>query len=277
MAIYDINGDSLSSVYGMSGSQIGQAYDIDGNPLMSEPAELVVMTYNIQWCTGINANETMQASILSEYNADIIGLQEVRTGSGAIPEPMKTLLENSYDYIYQGNQNNKTAFASKLALSDVYAHLFDTGTRGYQRAYFAIGNKNICWINTHLETSTKEEEKVAQAAEVYALVQNEPYFIITGDFNTVCLSVDDTEYTTIMKQFVDAGYNTANCSEQHGFIGTYTSGHTAGGTWYPNDMIITSANISIDSVVADQTKIAVAEQTSQAIDHIPLVAYLTIH
>ena len=112
---------------------------------------------------------------------------------------------------------------------------------------------------------------------VFNLVQNEPYFIITGDFNTVCKSVNDTEYTTIMKQFIDAGYHSANCSAQHGFLDTWTAGSTASGTWYPCDHIITSANISMNTVIVDTTKIDVAEQTGQAIDHLPIVAYLTVN
>lgn len=278
MAVYSINGNPTNTAYSKSGVQLGQAYDIDANPLLSTVGvNLTVMTYNVQWFSNLNSNESMQADILDAYNADIIGLQEVRTGNGSIPEPGKTLLEDRYGYIYLGIQNNKTGIASKTELSNVSSSLFSTGTRGYQKAYLSVGGRTICWINTHLETSSGEEQKVAQAKEVFELVENEPYFIITGDFNTTCKSVNDTEYTTIMKQFIDAGYNSANCSTQHGFIDTWTSGHTASGSWYPCDHVITSANISINNVIADTTKIEVAAQTGQSIDHLPLIAYLTIH
>lgn len=278
MAVYNVEGNSINTIYGNSGSALIQAYDINGNPLISvSPVSFTVMTFNVQWFTEINSDETLLEEIFNAYDADIVGLQEVRTGNGNIPEPGKTVLEARYDYIYQGNQNNKTAIASTISLSNVSANLFSVGSRGYQKAYFTVGGRTICWINTHLETSSYESQKVAQAQEVFNLVQNENYFIITGDFNTVCKSVNDTEYTTIMKQFVDAGYNCANCTEQHGFIDTWTSGSTAIGTWYPCDHIITSPNISINTVIADTTKIDVASQTSQSIDHLPLIAYLTIN
>ena len=81
----------------------------------------------------------------------------------------------------------------------------------------------------------------------------------------------------MIKPFVDAGYNVANCTSDSGFIGTYTSGNTASSTFWPNDNIITSANLEIDNFIVDTSKIDVAEQTSQTIDHLPLIAYLTIN
>ena len=276
--IYNVNGNSISDIYDYSGQAVEQAYDVDGNELLESPA-LVVMSYNVQWFSGLNSNQTMQEGILSTYKPDIIGMQEV-TRSDSFPSMATTLLSRDYPSMYLGGQTNKSAIASKKTLSNVSSSDFASQaseTRGYQKAYFAVDGKTVCWINTHLETSDSESAKVAQAEEIFSLVQNEPYFIITGDFNTVCKSVNDTEYTTIMKQFIDAGYHSANCSAQHGFLDTWTSGSTAGGTWYPCDHIITSANISIDNVIADTTKIDVAAQTGQSIDHLPIIAYLTIN
>lgn len=276
MAVYDIDGANTSTVYEVDGSTLTQAYDIDGEELLSN-SNLVVMSYNVQWFSALNGNEEMQQGIIGEYNADIIGLQEL-TKTGTIPSVGTTVLSD-YPYKYIGTQSNRTGLASKRALSNVSSSLFSTQAseqRGYQKAYLTVGDKTICWVNTHLETSSYENVKVAQAAELFDLVENEEYFIITGDFNTVCKSVNDTEYTTIMKQFIDAGYNSANCSQQHGFLDTWTDGNTASGTWYPCDHIITSANISIDEVIVDETKIGVAAQTGQTIDHLPIIAYLTI-
>jgi len=273
MAIYDYTGAEQYNAYSKNGTALAQAYDINGNALLSD---LVVMSYNVQWFSGINSNQSMQEAILNTYNADIIGLQEL---GASMPSLGDTLL-SGYPYIQLGSQTNKTGFASKLALSNVSSANFTnqaSETRGYQKAYFIAKGKTICWINTHLETSTYETVKVAQAQEIFNLVQNEEYFIITGDFNTVCKSVNDTEYTTIMKQFIDAGYHSANCSSQHGFLNTWTADSTVSGTWYPCDHIITSANIDIDTVTVDTTKITVAEQTGQSIDHLPIVAYLIIN
>lgn len=280
MAIYDITGNSLDSVYGTGGELLGQAYDIDGNELI-EPVqtELVVMSYNVQGFTGLNANESMQSGIISTYNPLIVGLQEL--GRNTSFPSVGAAVFSDYPYKYLSPPiYNRPAIASKVQLNDVTGNEFvnqDGESKGYQKSYFSFSGKTICWINAHLATSDNESAKVAQAHELYELVQNETYFIITGDFNTVCKTTSATEYTTIMKQFIDAGYHSANCSEQHGFIDTWTSGHTSGGTWYPCDHIITSANISINTVIADMTKIAIAEQTSQSIDHLPIIAYLTIN
>lgn len=280
MAIYNISGTDLNdTAYRLSGSALNQAFDIEGNELFNSGTPFVVMTYNVQRFSGLNSNQSLQEEILGVYDADIIGLQEVTTGS-SMPALGTALLSDEYPYIYLGGQYNKSALVSKTALSNVSTSNFTnqaSETKGYQKAYLTIDGKTVCWINTHLETSDHESVKVAQAGEIFALVQNEDYFIITGDFNTVCKFTSDTEYTTIMKQFVAAGYQIANCSEQHGFIDTWTSGHSSEGTWYPCDHIITSANISIDSVTVDQRKIAVAAETSQSIDHLPLIAELTIN
>ena len=272
--IYDINGNILNGCYDSEGTEIEQAYDVDGNALIPVSNNITVMTYNVQWFTGLNADESMQREILSTYNPDIIGLQELGAGMPSLG----TTLFSDYAETELGIQHNKTGCVSKYTFSSVDADVFpdQTGeTRGYQKAYFTFNGKTICWINTHLATSSYESEKVAQAGVLFDLVQNEEYFIITGDFNTVCKSVNDAEYTTIMKQFIDAGYNSANCSNQHGFIDTWTGGKTASDTWYPCDQIITSSNITIDNVVADTLKIETSGG-QQVIDHIPLIAYLTV-
>ena len=272
--MYDIDGNPLSVVYDIDGNSLAQAYDIDGNPLIPMQTDLVVMSYNVQWFTGINSDQTMQKSIIDTYQADIIGLQEV----SALPSVSSGLFED-YNYSYLGVQSNKTAIVSKPVLANVSAGTFTNQageTRGYQKAYFEHDGKTICWINAHLATSGYEAAKVAQAGELFNMVANEQYFIITGDFNTVCKSVNDTEYTTIMKQFIDAGYHSANCSNQHGFLNTWTDGTSLSDTWYPCDHVITSANIYINNVVVDTTKIDVAAQTGQTIDHLPIIAELSI-
>ena len=278
MAIYDKDGISINSVYGVEGGILSQAYDIEGNELI-EQTSFTVMSYNVQKFEGLNANESMQNGIIATYNPLIVGLQEL--GTNAVLPTIGENIFSNYPYKYLSPSiPNRPAIVSKLPLVNAEGVEFTNQigeTRGYQKSYFTFNGKTICWINTHLATSDSESAKVAQAHEVYELVQNETYFIITGDFNTVCKSVSDTEYTTIMKQFIDAGYNSANCSAQHGFLDTWTGGSTAIGTWYPCDHIITSANIDIDTVIVDTTKIDVAAQTGQTIDHLPIIAYLTVN
>lgn len=271
---YDVSGNPLVAVYAADGNVLAQVYDRAGNPLAPLTTDIVVMSYNVQWFAGINANVSMQQDIIDTYNADIIGLQEI----SSLPSVSDGLFED-YNYAYLGVQENKTAIVSKPILQNVTANTFvaqQGEVRGYQKAYFEYDGKTICWINAHLATSNAESVKVAQAKELFDMVENEEYFIITGDFNTVCKSIYDTEYTTIMKQFVDAGYQTANCSNQHGFLNTWTEGTSLSSVWYPCDHIITSGKIHINDVIVDTTKIDIASQTGQSIDHLPIIAYLAI-
>ena len=278
--IYDINGNGLNTVYGANGNSLSQAYDIDGNPLITGSSDIVVMSYNVQWMTGLNADTSMQTDIFNTYNADIIGFQEFqRANSSSMPSWVSTLLPD-YEYVNMGTYGNKNAFATKYAMSnfETIPHTEQSmDGQSYSTATIEVDGTEIFIVVSHLTTSTYEAKKVAQAKEIYDALQGHDYFILLGDFNTVCKSVNDTEYTTIMKQFIDAGYNSANCSAQHGFLDTWTSGSTASGTWYPCDHIITSANISIDTVIVDTTKITVAEQTGQSIDHLPIIGYLTVN
>ena len=275
MSIYDVDGQVKTVVYDADGSAISPIYDIDGNQIGG--ASLVVMSYNVQWFTGLNSNESMQQGIIDDYAADVIGFQEFNQ-STAVPSIAETLLSD-YEDIDVGTYGNRNAIASKYALSDFATIPHTTQTmdgQSYSTANITVDGKDILVVVSHLTTSDYETAKVEQAHEIYEAVQNVERFIILGDFNTVCKSVNDTEYTTIMKQFIDAGYHSANCSEQHGFLNTWTNGHTASGTWYPCDQIITSGNIIITNVVVDESKIAVAEQTGQSIDHLPIIAYLSI-
>lgn len=276
--IYDINGNNLLAAYDKNKKELLQVYDINGNGLIEFLSTLVVMSYNVQKFSGLNANISMQKSIVDIYKPDIVGMQELGANT-TLPSVGATVFEN-YLYQYLGPDIvNRPGIVSKINLANVTSTEFMSQAnehRGYQKAYFERNGKTICWVNAHLETSSNEAIKVAQAGEIFSIVQNEPYFIITGDFNTTCKSVNDAEYTTIMKQFVDAGYNVANCSEQFGFTDTWTSGSTASGTWYPCDHIITSVNIEMDRVIVDTTKIDIASQTGQSIDHLPIIAYLTV-
>lgn len=278
--MYRVDGNAINSAYDNAGQSLSQAYDVNGNPLIQE-ADLVVMTYNIQWFTGINANQSMQTGILDAYKPDIIGFQEFQKAtSSSIPAMATALLSGDYPYINMGNYGNKNALASKYEMTNFATVPHTTQTmdgQSYSTATIMIEGKEILLLVSHVTTSDYETTKVAQVHEVYEAVQDAEYFIIMADFNTVCKSVNDTEYTTIMKQFVDAGYNVANCSEQFGFKDTWTSGSTAGGTWYPCDHIITSSNIAMNTVIVDTSKIDVAVQTGKSIDHLPIVAYLTVN
>lgn len=273
--IYDINGNQLTNAYDINGNLLTQAYDLEGNPLMEdEPtpptpiqSNFKVMSYNVQYWGGMNANTEMLQTIINTYDVDVIGTQE---GSGTAGGGLFS------DYGYSEASGN-LSLISKYALGDFVAANYTDGRRGYIKAYIQFNGKRICIIDTHLETGFESVNKIAEAQQLFELVQNEDYFIITGDFNTTCKSVNAYHYNVIYKQFVDAGYHLANCSNQHGFIDTWTDGTSVNDVWFPTDNIITSANIDIVNVIADTLKVDVAAQTGQSIDHLPVIACLAIY
>ena len=232
--------------------------------------DLTVMTYNVQFFSGRNTENTA-AQIVNYYKPDIAGIQEL--GSVSSIPPVVEAVFSGYEYKL-GIQTNKSLTASRIPLRKYEVNLYKNNageTRGYQKAYITVKDRQILWINTHHATSSFEAQKVAQAEELFNLVKNEPYFIITGDFNTVCKSTDDAEYITIMKQFIDAGFSSANCSEQFGFINTWTStAEMTQDNGYPCDHIIT--NLEIVRVMPDEIKINTGGNSS--LDHIPLIAKL---
>lgn len=286
--IYEVDGTPRGTAWDASGRQLTAAYDIEGNQVLADPVDMVVMTYNVgQWYIGNGSNiptakyaeyYALQREILAKYDADVVGFQEYYD-----PFSSGHTVESVIGEYFTAHVNNaisgysaKAIYTKGYAIGDYQAISFITGSsQNYIKGSITVGGRTVWLLNAHLATSSQEANKVAQAAELCAAVSALDYFIIFADFNTVCKSVNDTEYTTIMKQFIDAGYHSANCSEQHGFIDTWTGGTSLADTWYPCDQIITSANISINSVVADQTK--VEDLIDETIDHVPLVAEITIH
>lgn len=287
MAVYDINGNQINTVYDVNGTALTQAYDINGNPLIdTQGVNLKVMSYNCgQWLTGggtgtstesTNAvnHRALMNTILSNQNADILCLQEYWGTIGSVTA--RSILEQYFPYVEEVNAS--TAYYGHAVCSKYPISGFSTTSLGNNRYLdrfsITVEDLTIEIFNCHLDTSSHEAQKVAQAEAVFDIVKTYNRFILCGDFNTVCKSVNDEEYTTIMKQFIDAGFHSANCSAQHGFIDTWTNASTASGTWYPCDQIITSANILIDSVWTDNTKLT--DSLNETIDHIPLIAEVTI-
>ena len=279
MAVYEKNGTQISQVYDVNGTLLNQAYDIDGNPLLATDPNFTVMSYNVQWFTGNNAYKAMHDEILQLYDPDVIGFQEFQRASGTTIPTKATEIYAPYYSILMGNYGNKNALASKYAMTEFTTIPHTTQTmdgQSYSTAHITFDGKDIFLVVSHVTTSSYEATKVEQVGEVFEAVQGVERFIIMADFNTVCKSVYDPEYGTIMKQFVDAGYNVANCSPQWGFENTWTDSKTAEvGTWYPCDHIITSSNIFITDVIIDTTKLNYLDGAN-GIDHLPIIARLTV-
>ena len=288
MSIYDINGNAMDSAYSKSGQSLDAAFNIDGEQVFPDSVTLKVMTYNVQWFTLLNSQQTMQAAIINGNNADVIGFQEM-SKNGTIPTVGNNVL-TAYSTKKLSNHKNYLGMASKLPLSNYVISDFSNQDpqdasqyneiRAYMVADISAGGKVIKWINTHLCLLT-QSIKWLQMSEIKALADGfvaEGYpVIITGDFNSYALSVEDDDYINMYKPFVDDGYNLANCDDITGFTKTWTDSTSATSlsemTW-ATDCIIVSSDVSIDSVVFDTTKFSYLD--GNPIDHIPIIATLTI-
>lgn len=283
MPIYNHNGTSISECYGIQGGSLSEAYNVDGTTVFTK--QFTVMTYNVQHFTGINGQQTMQQSIIDTYNADIIGMQEV-TKNGTMPTVGVNVLTN-YPNKRMSNHINYMCMVSKIPLSNVVISDFVNQdpedmsrwneTRAYMMADIVVGGKTIKWVNTHLCFLTPEI-KYLQMAEVFNLVKNEEYVIVTGDFNTSnYTSPSDAEYANMFAQFANAGFVMAN-HQPTSYTKTWTNSTNATSLdefITPTDDIIVSSNIGIVDVVFDTTKLNYLN--GQPIDHIPIIARLTIN
>lgn len=277
--LYSIYASAVSRIYSYLGTGCVRAYASYGSLIWSsngavEDDTLTVMTYNV----GVFDQRNTQAvisTILNKYNADVIGLQEIYKTNR--PQIFDTAFA-AYPYQSIGIQVNKTALVSKRNLASAGAYIFSNQTieqRGYNKAYVTFNGKNVCIINAHLETTSGGDAKRLQAKEIYDIVKSEPYFVILGDFNTICKDTSHTEYTTIMKQFVDLGCQSANCTPLFGFTNTWTDGTSLSTSEsYPCDHIIVSPSLKISELIFDRTKETM--ETSKKLDHIPIVARIQL-
>ena len=294
MAIYDLLENKLNTAYDVNETALSSAYSIDGTKVFPdiEPviptAFLKVMSYNVgQWYNGTMSSVpaaqygtyyNLQRSLISSNEIEILACQEYsetfssgHTTDSVIGEYFTDSAKNS-----ESRYQRKAIYSNGYVLNDVVNANYDGYTWGYQKARIVVDGKDVWIFNTHLATSSTESQKVAQAKMLFDMVSELERFVILGDFNTVCLSTSDTEYTTIMKQFVDAGFNVANCAEQFGFNLTWTESTDRTGIWYPCDHIITSPNIMMSDVTVDYSKVAVSSVNGVRIDHCPLIATLGI-
>jgi endonuclease/exonuclease/phosphatase family metal-dependent hydrolase len=286
MAVYNKSGNEINNIYGVDGSQLSQAYDIDQNELL-DTSVLKVMTYNVQYFNNINAQTDMQVAIINNNNADVVGIQELRSYTPSTMPTVGVTMFEPYKYMQFSEHNNKIGYASKRALSNVVCADFTNQdprdlstyneTRAYMKCKINVAGKPITWINTHLCFLT-QSYKFLQMAEIFDLAEAENYVIITGDFNSFCEEIGDTEYNNMFKQFVDAGYNLANCTPERGVTKTWTDAVTASSIsefTSSCDNIITSSNIDIENVSYDLTKLSYLNGTM--IDHVPVVTTLRIN
>lgn len=276
--IYDVSGNELSSAYELNGTSLSEAFDIDGEQIFPDSTgTLKVMTYNVQWFSDLNSNQSMQNKIISDYNADIIGFQEFSKTS-SIPSVGQNVLTNYQ--ITLSSAYNYLAMAYKYNINDIIDQAFtnqDTREqRRYMKCHIPFGDVSICWINTHLSVYDSAV-RYAQMGEVLAMAEQEEYCIMTGDFNHYSNNTSSSDWINMYKPFLDGGYHIANCNNDNDFHWTYTNTSISNVLQAPNcpDNIITTGNIDIISTTYDMTKFQYV--TTQNIDHIPVFCVLNIN
>ena len=272
--MYKINNVPLYDAYSIINNPLENCYDSDGN-LLDKGYDLRIMSYNIQWLLSNNPPEMVQ-KILHYYKPDVIGCQEAY--NGAHPNNIATAFAG-YNIGALGLQNNKTMIVTdtKYEMEDYTSKNFAVRyieARGYNKTYITVKGKRVCLVNTHLETYSNgngEAAQIAGAKEIFDLVKDEPYFIITGDFNVQCKSKSDPSYNTVIKQFIDAGYDSANCSDKNGWHYTFGNSRVplTQETGYYLDQIIT--NLDIVKVEVDKIKVKTLGYWN---DHMPIIATL---
>ncbi|HOW59438.1 MAG TPA: endonuclease/exonuclease/phosphatase family protein [Candidatus Omnitrophota bacterium] len=145
---------------------------------------------------------------LKEYNADVVGFQEVFNMEWA-----KTIRERSgYPYLAVSGQHSGLIFLSKLKLVEQECLIMTTKspTEDYLRYAFYVqvaeDRHNIALINTHLSWKAEENDvRMKQVMELSDFVQRKAGNLPTavmGDFNTGPYTTPMV-YLREMKQWID--------------------------------------------------------------------------
>ncbi len=154
---------------------------------------LRVATYNIYHLGKVNGNATTIANVISDYELDVVGLQEVDKNAGRdgpVQDQAKVLAEKLGWYygfskaIDLGSGEYGNAIISKYPIESYKTIMFDSGTeeqRVMGHAVLKVGNKKVNFLNTHLSFTGLNAPQVQELKNYVANLDN---YILTGDFNT---------------------------------------------------------------------------------------------
>lgn len=293
MGVYSIGGTELQAVYEVDGDQAQEAYDVSGELVYPvEIPDFEVMSFNVgcfytEYFPAPSSTGAVfydrQVSIFENYdNLFFAGMSEwyYQVGTVAASVLMGDFFNSYYpEYTAYAIEGAALTSAFSGTPSSVTLTAYQTqgnNTRYYQKAYCDYYGKTICCILTHLDLNNTV--RTAQFLELMEAVENEEYFIITGDFNFEITEIGDSQYNASIKVAIDKGYHSAQNGS--GILMTWYSGQTAASSQniYCLDNIITSPNIEILEFVRDDTKLTdgLCTEYGIIIDHLPVVATLRI-
>ena len=238
--IYDIDKNQYNYAFDIDGMSLNQAYDIDKNPLFDIEPPIVeafkVMSYNVGSWTAFGGKATsenqetwytLQNSILSTEDADLLGIQEYYSKIGSYSVP--TMLGQYYPYLFAVDWVSTKAgraIASKYPMTNTREVNFQNQNgeiRSYVIGDVTIEGKTIKFISAHL--ALVNATIALQIQELLNTVSNFDYWVLTGDFNINFPDEQSEGYNVLVKPFLDAGYHVANGSV-FGFIPTFTTKKT---------------------------------------------------
>jgi endonuclease/exonuclease/phosphatase family metal-dependent hydrolase len=157
------------------------------------------MTYNIHHGEGLDQKVDLEriVSLIQQEKADIVALQEVdkgtqRTSRRDFPAEMARLSGMtcvfSNNYSFQGGQYGNAILTRFEVLQVTNTHLRMLGTgepRGLLQVLLRIDNREVVFMDTHLDAGRQDSERLASAEQITELLrqyERNP-IIICGDFN----------------------------------------------------------------------------------------------
>ncbi len=179
----------------------------------SEDNRLRVMSYNIHHgksLYGTNSIDSIQ-EIITESNADIVGLQEIESGmlrSGFLNQVEYLSTQLSMNQAFGANINilggkYGNAIMSKYPIIAYENYALPSGReqRGFLRATIDVKGREIQFIVTHLGLS--EEERSRQVSVIQRYMETlQGDIILVGDFNA---HQDSMEIRGLSKKLQDTG------------------------------------------------------------------------
>ncbi len=182
-----------------------------------------IASYNVRHCADMQLRPHEYAKDVKAVGALLCGFQEVdEYTSRCYLDTAKYFAEKTgYDcrfsksIDYKGGEYGHCLLSYYKILSHETIPLYSVGCEGRSvgKSVVLIDGEEVQFLNTHLDHTNKERRGI-QFKELFALVDQDKPYLITGDFNTA----DFTEFS----DFVAAGASLANCDEHYlkSFIST---------------------------------------------------------
>ena len=242
--------------------------------ISNNPIKIKVCNYNVgKWNDGVTRPSTSEVDnisvnyhrFLGTFDADILFMEEsfIKIDESNTVDAYEKMLKFKYPYKWRKSNTSDSGVDGQLVIYSKYPiknaeiHTFTSASqRPYITAEIMVNGELINVILTHFDISTDSTNRMADYAELKALMSTYKTGIVCGDFNAYTLNEFDTM----------SEYNMAN----HGSFGDFeTWGVGITTDWNKCiDNIFTTKNISIQNVVVGTNY--------NLSDHKPIMAELII-